>query len=73
MGAHQPPDIFFGWGGGILKSYVDAGDVHDMTGALNADSSWKNRYLPSVMTGVTFNGKIYGVPNSGAQPVVFRG
>src|SRR5438309_1482971 len=27
MGAHNPPDIFFGWGGGILKSYVDAGDV----------------------------------------------
>ena len=71
MGAHHPPDIFFGWGGGILKSYVDAGDVYDMTGALNADPSWKNRYLPSVMVGVTFNGKVYGVPNSGAQPVVF--
>ncbi|TME14356.1 MAG: extracellular solute-binding protein [Chloroflexi bacterium] len=71
MGAKHPPDIFFGWGGGILKTYVDAGDVYDMTGALNADSSWKNRYLPSVMTGVTFNGKVYGVPNSGAQPVVF--
>jgi len=71
MGAKHPPDIFFGWGGGILKSYVDAGDVYDMTQALNTDSSWKNRYLPSVMTGVTFNGKTYGVPNSGAQPVVF--
>jgi raffinose/stachyose/melibiose transport system substrate-binding protein len=71
MGAKQPPDVFFGWGGGILKSYVDAGDVYDMTGALNADSSWKNRYLPSVMGGVTFNGKVYGVPNSGVQPVVF--
>jgi raffinose/stachyose/melibiose transport system substrate-binding protein len=71
MGAKHPPDIFFGWGGGILKSYVDAGDVYDLTGAINADSSWKNKYLPSVMTGVTFNGKIYGVPNSGAQPVVF--
>ncbi len=71
MGAKHPPDVFFGWGGGILKSYIDAGDVYDMTGALNADSSWKNRYLPSVMGGVTFNGKVYGVPNSGVQPVVF--
>jgi raffinose/stachyose/melibiose transport system substrate-binding protein len=71
MGAKHPPDIFFGWGGGILKTYVDAGDVYDMTAALNADPSWKNRYLPAVMTGVTFNGKIYGVPNSGAQPVIF--
>ncbi len=71
MGAHNPPDIFFGWGGGILKSYIDANDVYDMTADLNADSSWKNRFLPAVMSGVTFDGKIYGVPNSGIQPVLF--
>ncbi len=71
MGAHNPPDIFFGWGGGGLKSYIDAGDVYDMTSALNADSSWKNLFLPSVMSGVTFDNKIYGVPCSGLQPVLF--
>jgi raffinose/stachyose/melibiose transport system substrate-binding protein len=71
MGAHNPPDIFFGWGGGVLKSYIDANDVYDMTPDLNADSSWKNRFLPAVMSSVTFNGEIYGVPNSGMQPVMF--
>jgi raffinose/stachyose/melibiose transport system substrate-binding protein len=71
MGAHNPPDIFFGWGGGVLDTYVQAGDVYDMTSAFNGDSSWKNRYLPSVMSAVTFNDKIYGVPNSGMQPVMF--
>jgi raffinose/stachyose/melibiose transport system substrate-binding protein len=71
MGAHNPPDIFFGWGGGVLKSYTNANDVYDMTSDLNADSSWKNRFLPAVMSAVTFNGKIYGVPNSGMQPVLF--
>src|SRR5579883_3297072 len=71
MGAKNPPDVFFGWGGGILKSYIDAGDVYDLTSALNADPSWKNKYLPAVMSGVTFDGKIYGVPNSGIQPVLF--
>lgn len=71
MGAHNPPDIFFGWGGGVLKSYINANDVYDLTSALNADSSWKSRFLPTVMSGVTFNGKIYGVPNSGLQPVLF--
>lgn len=71
MGAHNPPDIFFGWGGGILKSYIDANDVYDMTADLNADTTWKNRFLPAVMSGVTFDGKIYGVPNSGMQPVMF--
>lgn len=71
MGAHNPPDIFFGWGGGVLKSYIDANDVYDMTNDLNADSSWKNRFLPAVMSSVTFNNHIYGVPNSGMQPVLF--
>lgn len=71
MGAHNPPDIFFGWGGGVLKSYVDANDVYDMTDALNADTSWKNRFLPAVLSGATFNNRIYGVPNSGMQPVLF--
>ncbi|HEY7419152.1 MAG TPA: extracellular solute-binding protein [Ktedonobacteraceae bacterium] len=71
MGAHNPPDIFFGWGGGILKSYVDAGDVYDLTSALNADPSWKGRYLTSVFPSVTFNGKIYGVPLNNTQPIVF--
>ncbi|HLZ79993.1 MAG TPA: extracellular solute-binding protein, partial [Ktedonobacteraceae bacterium] len=71
MGAHNPPDIFFGWGGGVLKSYINANDVYDLTPALNADPTWKSRYLPAVLSGVTFDGKIYGVPNSGMQPVMF--
>ena len=71
MGAHNPPDIFFGWGGGILKSYIDANDVYDLTNDFNSDSSWKNRYIPSILAGATFNGKIYGLPTSGVQPEVF--
>jgi raffinose/stachyose/melibiose transport system substrate-binding protein len=71
MGAHNPPDIFFGWGGGILQSYVNAGDVYDLTDALNSDTSWKNKFLPSVWSSVTFNGKIYGVPLNNTQPILF--
>jgi raffinose/stachyose/melibiose transport system substrate-binding protein len=71
MGAHTPPDIFFGWGGGVLESYINANDVYDITSAVNGNATWKNRYLPAVLSGVTFNGKLYGVPNSGMQPVFF--
>jgi len=71
MGADTPPDIFYGWGGGILKSYVDAGKVYDLTDAFNSDPSWKNKFLPSVFPSVTFNGKIYGVPLNNTQPIVF--
>lgn len=71
MGAHNPPDIFFGWGGGVLKSYIDAGDVYDLTADFNGDATWKNRFLPSVLSGATFDGKLYGIPNAGMQPVLF--
>ncbi|MCO7098710.1 extracellular solute-binding protein, partial [Pseudomonas aeruginosa] len=66
MGAGNPPDIFFGWGGGILKSYVDAGKVYPLPDSVNTD-----KFFPSVMRPVTFNGKVYGVPMLGTQPVLF--
>ncbi len=72
MGAHQPPNIFYGWGGGILDSYVKAGDVYNMTSALKSDPSWKNKFLPSMWSAVTFNGKIYGIPNDYIQPELFN-
>jgi len=71
MGAHNPPDIFIGWGGGVLKSYIDAGDVYDLTSDFNADPTWKNRFIPSVLDGVTFGGKLYGIPCAGMQPELF--
>lgn len=66
MGAGNPPDIFFGWGGGVLKSYVDAGKVYPLPGSVNT-----SKFFPSMMRPVTFNGKVYGIPNNGVQPVVF--
>jgi raffinose/stachyose/melibiose transport system substrate-binding protein len=70
LGSGSGPDVFFGWGGGILKSYIDAGDVVDLTPKLAADPGWKSRYLPSILPSVTFEGKIYGVPLNGTQPIV---
>jgi len=72
MGAHNPPDIFFNWGGGVLQSYVAAHDVYNLTPALNADPAWKNKYLPSMWSAVTFKGKIYGVPSNFVQPELFN-
>jgi raffinose/stachyose/melibiose transport system substrate-binding protein len=70
VGAHRGPDIFMGWGGGILQSYVKSGAVADLTSAFKTDPSWRNRYLPVVMKPVTFNGHIYGVPYENTQPEV---
>jgi raffinose/stachyose/melibiose transport system substrate-binding protein len=45
--------------------------VYDLTSDFNADPTWKNRIIPSVLAGATFDGKLYGVPTSGVQPEVF--
>ncbi|HLZ81350.1 MAG TPA: extracellular solute-binding protein [Ktedonobacteraceae bacterium] len=71
MGAKNPPDIFFGWGGGILKTYVNAGDVYDLTPDLNAAPDWKNKFFQSVLSNAAFNGKFYGIPNAGMQTELF--
>ncbi len=70
VGAHRGPDIFMGWGGGVLQSYVKSGVVTDLTSAFKADPSWQSRYLPAVMGPVTFGGHIYGVPYNNTQPEV---
>jgi len=65
LGAGNGPDIFYNWGGGPLRSYVDAKDVVNLSPQLNADPSWKDRYAPSVWGPVTVGGNIYGVPTEG--------
>ncbi|MFI9169154.1 extracellular solute-binding protein [Streptomyces lincolnensis] len=70
VGAGNGPVLFENWGGGGLKSYVDAGKVADLTPDLDANPQWKNRIFPSVLKSATFDGKVYGVPANGVQPVV---
>jgi raffinose/stachyose/melibiose transport system substrate-binding protein len=69
MGANNPPDVIFSWGGSTLKNYVDAKKVVNLDSFLAANPSYKDRYFPGVWGNVTFNGHIYGVPEGGGtQP-----
>ncbi|WP_067932135.1 ABC transporter substrate-binding protein [Alicyclobacillus kakegawensis] len=69
MGANNPPDIIFSWGGGTLKTYVDAHKVVNLDSFLKANPSYKNKFFPGVWGNVTFNGHVYGVPEgAGTQP-----
>jgi raffinose/stachyose/melibiose transport system substrate-binding protein len=70
IGANKAPDIFFNWGGGILKSYVDAGKVLDLTPYLKADPAWKNKFFNNVLQTAAYSGHYYGIPNVGMQPVL---
>ena len=70
VGAGNGPVLFENWGGGALADYVKAGKVADLTSDLDQNPEWKNRIFPSVLKSATVDGKVYGVPVNGVQPVV---
>lgn len=70
MGSPNQPSVFFNWGGETTKPYVDAGQLVDLTPSLSADPTWQNSFLPSVLKASQIDGKYYGVPLRGMQPVV---
>jgi raffinose/stachyose/melibiose transport system substrate-binding protein len=70
IGAGESPTIIWGWGGGGLKSYVDAGQVEDLTGWFDQNAAVKNRLFPSSFGAATVGGKIYAMPCETVQPIV---
>jgi len=70
IGAGQAPTIIWGWGGGGLKSYVDAGQVDDLTSWFAQNSAVKDRLFPSAFGAATVGGKIYAMPAEQVQPII---
>jgi raffinose/stachyose/melibiose transport system substrate-binding protein len=70
IGAGQGPTIIWGWGGGGLKSYVEAGQVEDLTSWFAQNPDQKTRLFPSSFGAATVNGKIYAMPCETVQPIV---
>lgn len=69
VGAKQAPTLIYGWGGGVLTSYVAAGAVEDISD-LAEDPAVKKRFLPSIAAVGKVDGKTYALPNNGVKPVV---
>ncbi|GAA0359196.1 extracellular solute-binding protein [Actinoallomurus spadix] len=71
MGSPNPPDLFFNWGTGSIQDYAQSGRLVDLTPQLTSDTAWKNSFLPSVLdAGKAADGKYYGIPMRGMQPVL---
>jgi raffinose/stachyose/melibiose transport system substrate-binding protein len=70
IGAGQAPSIIWGWGGGGLKSYVEAGQVDDLTSWFSQNADLKDRLFPASFGAATINGKIYAMPAETVQPIV---
>ena len=70
IGAGQAPTIIWGWGGGTLRSYVNAGQVDDLTSWFDQHPEVKNRLFKTAFPAATVNGKIYAMPCENVQPIV---
>jgi raffinose/stachyose/melibiose transport system substrate-binding protein len=70
IGAGQSPTIIWGWGGGGLKSYVDANQVEDLTSWFAQNAAVKDRLFPASFGAATVGGKIYALPCETVAPIV---
>jgi raffinose/stachyose/melibiose transport system substrate-binding protein len=70
IGAGQAPTLIWGWGGGGLKSYVDAGQVEDLTDWFGQNAPIKDKLFPTSFGPATINNKIYAMPCETVQPIV---
>lgn len=68
IGAGEGPTFIYGWGGGSLKAYADAGSLEDLSGYLADNPELQARFLPSVLANGQIDGKTYALPNNRIQP-----
>ena len=74
LASSSPPTLFFSWGGGDMYTDINAKVDQPFADAGQSDAgdpSWKSDFLSSSLGAVTFNGKVYGIPIAGSQPVFF--
>lgn len=71
IGAGQAPTLIYGWGGGILKSYAEASQVEDLTSWFDENPDVKDRLFASSFGAATVDGKIYAIPATTVQPIIF--
>jgi xylobiose transport system substrate-binding protein len=66
----QAPDLFFNWGGGSIQPFVKADLLMPLDDFIKDDPDLENKFLPSVFNSAVVDGKPYGVPMRGTQPVL---
>ena len=63
MASNSQPDIFFTWEAGFMKPFVEGGKIYPIGEALDKDAEWKDRFVDGFFPLVTFDEKVYAVPN----------
>ncbi|WP_433384714.1 ABC transporter substrate-binding protein [Micromonospora sp. KLBMP9576] len=70
VNTNQAPDVFFNWGGGSITPFVKANLLLPLDDMIAKDPGLKANFLPSVFNTAVVDGKSYGVPMRGTQPVL---
>lgn len=70
IGAGSSPTFIFSWGGGVLNSYVQEGDLLDLTPYVAEHPELASRYPTAVSAAGVIDGKTWAIPNSHTQPVL---
>jgi raffinose/stachyose/melibiose transport system substrate-binding protein len=61
--SNERPDIFYSWGGGVLKEQAGTGALMDLTEAMSAgNGEWRGSYSPGIVGALTFDDKMWAVP-----------
>ncbi|MCX5580512.1 extracellular solute-binding protein [Kaistia terrae] len=63
LSSSAAPDIFFSWGGGVMRSLSQTGAIKDLTADFDADGgAWRKSYSPAAVDAFSFDGKVWAVP-----------
>lgn len=57
---NELPDIFYAWGGGFSKPFIESGEVLNLTQYLDKDT--ENKINKEMLNNVSYNNNIYGLP-----------
>lgn len=60
VATNELPDIFFSWGRGFGKPFIESGKVLSLNSYI--DNDLKNRVKPNMFGNVEYDGEIYGLP-----------
>ncbi|MFY1688340.1 extracellular solute-binding protein [Plantactinospora sp. WMMB782] len=69
VGSADGPDVFASWGGSTLAGLARGGLLADLT-PLRDEPGVGSRFLPTALAGGAVDGRQYGIPMGGTQPVV---
>lgn len=70
MGSNDQPDVFFNWGAGNIRPYVDEEILLPLDDLMESEPEFADSFIPSVMEAAEIDGTQYGVPLRGTQPVL---